>query len=327
MAYKRFQNTVAESQQLLPVAVVIMAAACYLSRLVDDGLWMQLVCLAVTTALLVELNVSNQLLRVASQSSASMFLLLSAAAIFLFPLLPATIMQLCMVAVFFMLFHCRQHHESPGWTFYGFFCLSVASMVFVQVLYYVPVLWLIMAAFLRSMTARTFWASVLGVITPYWLAAPAAFYFLGTETIIAHFQQLGYFAPLGIVPNLNEHEWLALGWTLLLALTGTIHYLRQGYQDKIRTRLLHQALITMMVVTLLFLFLQPQHFHLLLSILIVCAAPLIAHFLTLTHTWLTNIAFYLIFLITLIIIVYNVWMPSSNFLSVTVTQVCSYLPL
>ena len=56
-------------------------------------------------------------------------------------------------------------------------------------------------------------------------------------------------------------------------------------------------------------------------------SPLIAHYLTLTHTWLTNISFYLIILGTLAIIAYNSWTPSSNFLSAMVTQACLYLPL
>ena len=67
MAYKRFQNTVAESKLLLPFSIAVTAAALYLSGIVDGGWWVQLMCLVVSTALLVELNNTNQLLRVVSQ--------------------------------------------------------------------------------------------------------------------------------------------------------------------------------------------------------------------------------------------------------------------
>jgi hypothetical protein len=327
MAFKRFQNSVAESRFLLPLSALITAGACYLSGLVTDGLWMQLVCLALSVVLVVELNNTHLLLRVPSLSTPSFLLLLTAVAIFIFPDLRACIIQLCGIAVYFTLFHCEQRRPSPGWVFYGFFCIGLASMVWVQMLYYVPVMWLLMATHLRAMTAKTFWASVLGLLAPYWIGMGYYLYQGGVESLGAHFAQLWAFGALGDYSMLNEHHWLAIGWTVLLAFIGIVHYIRKGYQDKIRTRLLTQIFIVVDVLSIAFLFLQPQHYPLLMALIIVNTAPLVAHFITLTHTWLTNMAFFFIIVITLAIIFYNVWMPSSNFLSVTATQVCSYLPL
>ena len=327
MAFKRFQNIVAESRFLLPLSAIITAGACYMVGLVDNALWMQLVCLVLSTALMVELNNANQLLRVVSQATPAFLLLLTGVSIFIFPDLRSGIVQLCGIAVYFMIFHCEQRKASPGWVFYGFFCLGLASMVFVQMLYYVPVLWLLMATHLRAMTAKTFWASVLGLLAPYWIGMGYYLYQGGVESLGAHFAQLWAFGALGDYSMLNEHHWLAIGWTVLLAFIGIVHYIRKGYQDKIRTRLLTQIFIVVDVLSIVFLFLQPQHYPLLMALIIVNTAPLVAHFITLTHTWLTNMAFFFIIVITLAIIFYNVWMPSSNFLSVTATQVCSYLPL
>ena len=64
-----------------------------------------------------------------------------------------------------------------------------------------------------------------------------------------------------------------------------------------------------------------------MPIIIVNTAPLIAHYMTLTHSWYTNFSFSLIILITLAITAYHIWMPSSNFLSAMVMSACSYLPL
>lgn len=327
MAYKRFQNTFTESKFFLPLAITVMAGATYLYGLVGEGWWMQLTCLAVSTLLLLILNSSHQLIRVTSQATPAMFLLLVAAAIFIFPDLMAEIMTLCFIALLFMLFHCQQRDVSPGWVFYGFFCLGLASMVFVQALYYVPLLWVLMARCLRAFTVKTFWASIIGILTPYWIAGPFIVYFLGTNKAVTHFAHLAQFQPLGDYSMLGEHEWLAVGWTALLAIIGIIHYINQGYQDKLRTRLLHEMVIIIDIATFIFLALQPQHFKMLLGVAIANTSLLIAHYLTLTHTFLTNISFYLILAITLIIIAYNTWMPSSNFLSVMVTQACSYLPL
>ncbi len=327
MAYKRFQNTVTESKFFLFFSVATSASACYLTGLVPDALWMQLVCLFVSTVLMLELNSSHQLLRVQSHATPAMFLLLSSTAIFTFPDLEAGIVQLCAIAVYYMLFHCHLHHPSPGWTFYGFFCLGLASMVFVQMLYFIPVLWLLMSICLRSMNARTFSASLLGLMSPYWLAAPIFLYISTPAAAWGHFCELGKFHPMGDYSMMGEHEWLSYGWLCFLSLISIIHYANQGYQDNIRTRMLHEIFITIDLLAIGFLALQPQHHHMLMCIIIVNASPLIAHYLTLTHTWLTNISFNLIILITLAIIFYNVWMPSSNFLSAMVTQACLYLPL
>ena len=184
-----------------------------------------------------------------------------------------------------------------------------------------------MAACLRAFTAKTFWASVLGLLTPYWLAGPVIIFLSGPEVVAAHFIRLAQVEAIGDYSMLGEHEWLAMGWTAFLALIGIVHYANQGYQDKLRTRLLHEMFITIDLVTLIFLALQPQHYKILLAVAIANTSPLIAHYLTLTHTWLTNISFYLIILGTLAIIAYNSWTPSSNFLSAMVTQACLYLPL
>ena len=327
MAYKRFQNTFTESKFFLPLAIAVTGGAVCLYGLVGEGWWMQLTCLAISTLLLMILNSSHQLIRVASQASPAMFLLLMAAAVFIIPDLLAEIMTLCFIALLFMLFHCQQRDVSPGWVFYGFFCLGLASIAFVQAFYYVPLLWVLMSTCLRAMTAKTFWASILGIITPYWIAGPVIIYFMGTDVVAAHFTKLAQFQPLGDYSMLGEHEWLAVGWTALLAIIGIIHYANQGYQDKLRTRLLHEMVIVIDIATFIFLALQPQHFTMLLGVAIANTCLLIAHYLTLTHTFLTNISFYFILAITLAIIAYNTWMPSSNFLSVMATQACSFLPL
>ena len=76
---------VMESKMLLPFCVVVAAAALYLAGVVEGGWWIQTACLAVSVMLIGELSSSNQLLRVVSQSTPSMYLLLVAVAIYLFP--------------------------------------------------------------------------------------------------------------------------------------------------------------------------------------------------------------------------------------------------
>jgi lipopolysaccharide export LptBFGC system permease protein LptF len=65
--------------------------------------------------------------------------------------------------------------------------------------------------------------------------------------------------------------------------------------------------------TAVFIILQPQHYDMLIRILIISVSPLIAHFLSLTHTRITNIAFYVICGACLVLTLLNLWMPSLTF--------------
>jgi len=97
------------------------------------------------------------------------------------------------------------------------------------------------------------------------------------------------------------------------ALTGFIHYWRSSYNDSIRVRQLYGCFSLMTLVTLALLALQPQHYDMLMHLLIVNVSPLIAHFLSLTHTRITNIAFYVITAAVVILTIFNLWMPSLKF--------------
>ena len=104
-----------------------------------------------------------------------------------------------------------------------------------------------------------------------------------------------------------------MAYVAVLSLTGIIHFVRNSYKDKIRTRMLYEMFITMVVVTMVFMVLQPQHSEKIMGILIVSAEPLTGHFLALTSTKVTNIAFIVILATTLIITAINIWVPLSTF--------------
>lgn len=314
MAFKRFQNVVAESRFTFPFFALLTIAVCVKSGMVEQRLWVQTACLALSTYLMIELNNVNQLLRIYSRMVSASFLLLTSVSCFLYPDLLVSIITLCTAALYVSLFHCYQLRMSAGWVYYGFLCVGLASLVFVQYLYFVPFIWAVMIFNLRTMRARSFSASLLGILTPYWFASIYLLYMGQYEWIPQHFMELAVYGPICDYTILNEHQLVTFAFIGLLALTGIIHYLRNGYADKIRTRMYFQIFVVMDIAALVFIVLQPQHYNLLLAFIIVNTSPLIAHFITLTHTWITNIVFYLILLLAFAIIAYHLWMPSSIFL-------------
>ena len=101
-------------------------------------------------------------------------------------------------------------------------------------------------------------------------------------------------------------------WVLIiiLAIIGTIHFLRRSFLDKIRTCMLFHIFIHVNVLIVVFIILQPQHFDVLLKLMMVNTSILIAHYIALTRTRTTNISFYFMIAAALFLTIYNLWIPS-----------------
>ena len=297
----------------MPIAVVIAATIWYLGGVVENRLFLQLGLVACSTLLMVELNNGHALIRIYSRMVSCVFLALTSASTFLFPSLRTWIVALCFVSFFLIIFHAYQDKHSPGWHFYAFLCLGIASTIFAQTFFFVPILWLLTATFLNSASFRTFWASLFGLMLPYWFLLPISAYNGHLDSLRLHFEALVHFQPLFMYDGLDEHRVITFLIVSIFALTGIIHFWRNSFMDKIRTRMFYEVLIVNTLVTMVFIMLQPQHIDTLLGILIVSSSAIIAHFITLTHTRFTNLSFIFMLLLVIFLTVYNLWMPSLMF--------------
>jgi hypothetical protein len=232
-------------------------------------------------------------------------------ACFLFPSLYGNLTQLCIVAFYLILFQSYQDKAAAGLTYYGFLCIGLTSLTFVHILYFVPFLWILMLSCLQSFSLRTFFASLLGIITPYWLGICWLVYQGSLPLFVDHFAPLIRFHTPFDFSILNNCQMTTFAFVILLALIGAVHYFRTYYSDKIRTRQLFVIFIWIDLLTVAFICLQPQYYDPLIRILIINTAPLIGHFIALTHTKITNITFYLICITALLLTGYNLWMSSS----------------
>lgn len=260
---------------------------------------------------MVLLNNSNALIRIYSRVISVTFLILSCMACFLFSSLYGNLTQLCIVAFYLILFQSYQDKTAAGLTYYGFLCIGLTSLTFVHILYFVPFLWILMLSCLQSFSLRTFFASLLGIITPYWLGICWLVYQGSLPLFVDHFAPLIRFHTPFDFSILNNSQMTTFAFVILLALIGAVHYFRTYYSDKIRTRQLFVIFIWIDLLTVAFICQQPQYYDPLIRILIINTAPLIGHFIALTHTKITNITFYLICITALLLTGYNLWMSSS----------------
>lgn len=302
---KRLQNRIAESRFALPVTAVYALVVWLIVCALNCREYAELAVFAVSAYLMVELNNRNALIRIYSRMVSCTFLVLGTMAAPVTGNLDVLVVQLCFIASYLLLFSSYQDKRAQGKMFYAFMFIGIASVIYLQSLFFVPVLWVLAGTNLMAMSWRNFWASIIGLTAPYW--------FIG-----------GYCAITGdfsiIIPHLNLDFWtvcnysstvssgmaVTFGLTLFVAVIGIIHFLRNSYKDKIRTRMIYEMFITLTVFTTALAILQPAYGAQLTGILIVNASILCAHFFALTGTRFTNIAFILLTFLAIAATTFNI---------------------
>ncbi len=305
---KRLQNRIAESRFALPVTAAYAVAVCLAGGIIENRMYVQFCMFALSSLLMVWLNNSNSLIRTYSRMVSCSYIALTMMAFFVFSSLQAMTVQLCVIAAYAALFKSYQDKRSQGLFFYAFLCIGIASTQFIQILFFVPVLLILSATNLMSLSFRSVAASLFGLILPYWFLTGYYVYTDSLDTLYDHFAEIVRFEPLFQYGNTaGAHQLATLAFLVVITLTGMIHFLRTSYKDKIKTRMMYEFVITMNLLTFVFLALQPRHFMYLTAIAIINSSILIAHYITLTKTRITNISFYLLSFATLTLTVYNIW--------------------
>jgi hypothetical protein len=305
---KYTQNKVAESRLALPTTIAYAVVVWLLAGLVQDALWLQFGCFAFAALLMVELNNINALIRIYSRMVSCSFLAMSCMLCFLFPSTSGAIMAPLVIGSMVSLFAGYQDKQAAKPSYYAFLLIGLASLAFVQILFFVPLIWLLMAFLLQCLSWRTWVASILGLLTPYWFGSCWWAWQQDFTFVFNHFMALGDFARPLDFSLLTVPQIVSLAVVMLFAVIGIVHYLRKYHDDKIRIRLIYGVFIWTNLTAALFLLLQPQHYDCLMRMMVINTAPLIGHFLALTRTRWTNMAFYVIVAIVLITTGINLWM-------------------
>ncbi len=292
----------------LPVTAIYVVLVCLAAGLLEGRMWVSFALLSVSSFLMMQLNNANALIRVYSRMVSCTFLVLSTMSTFLLANPVYGGVQLCLVAFYVLFFRAYQDKRAVGSIFYAFLMLGIASIWFVQILFFVPVLWILLYTNVLAGSVRTFFASVLGILLPYWFVEVYYVYIGEPQALIPHFLSLAQFRPLALSLPWTGAQLSATALVLLLTVVGVVHFHRNSYMDKIRTRMLFEVFTAVAICTAVFLFLQPRHVNNLLGLLIVSISPLVGHYVSLTRTRLTNISFFVFLLLALVVTAYNVWM-------------------
>lgn len=313
---KYLQNQIAESRHTLPTVMVYSAVVWLLAGLLTEGWWIQFLLFVVSVFMLMQLNNVNLLIRIYSRMISVSFVILSCASVFLFPSIAGGFVQFCIIASILSLFNTYQELPVIGWLYYAFLFLSMASLVEVRILLYLPLFWFLMLVTIHVRGWRAVMASVLGVLTPYWGMLAWLLYSQRSEfdisQLVSHFGELSVFSTSGFTIS-DLQRMLMFIVVAALGTVGGVHFLMRHYEDKFRVRQLYYSFIYLALYTVVLMFFIPSQYDMLLRILIVTVSPLIGHYFALTNSKGINIFFLATAGVVLLLTLFNLWSSSSAF--------------
>ena len=115
-----------------------------LAGLFQEQWWIQFACFIMSVLLVMRINSKNLLIRIYSRSVSVAFIFLSCAAVFLFPSWTGGIVQLCCIAALMLLFDSYQDQTAVEKAYYAFLLLGISSMLDANIIFYLPLLWIMM---------------------------------------------------------------------------------------------------------------------------------------------------------------------------------------
>ena len=197
---KQLQNTIAESRWTLTVVSVLTTSVWAVVCLNNLSVIAPFLCMLFSTFLMMELNNSNALIRIYSRMVSCCYMLLTTMATFQFVSMRAASVVLCMVGFYTCIFRCYQDQRSPGWVFYAFLCMGFSSIVWVQTLYFVPIVWVLLATKLLAPSVRNYVSSLFGLLLPNLVAFGILLYRGEWQLAVQHFNELINFGTPEILP-------------------------------------------------------------------------------------------------------------------------------
>lgn len=325
---RRFQNRITAGRFTLPAAILISVACWVLTAILlpETGVqkssyfpgevfsrdllpdWasslLSFILYSIIGYFLIELNNAFAIIRMRASVQTAVYFLLIAVCPSLHVLYAGNLAAMVFLIALFFLFKSYQQPRPMSYLFHAFTFIGIGSLLFPQLLFFVPVLW-IGARNFQSLNAKSFFASLTGWSMPYWFLLGYAYFHGQLELFYRPFRELATFVPVSF--DFQPWELATLGYLLVLFLASSIHCLASGYEDKIRTRSYLNFLILLDFCIFVYIVLQPVPGMQLLPILFIGISILAGHLFVLTGSRSSNLFFICALAGLFILFGFNVW--------------------
>ena len=167
MRENRFQINVATGRMTLPVAILF----CLMIWVMSLDSWKDLGTLGITVLtgyLMIETNTAFSLIRTRTSLQVGIYWCLFSALVFLHSFEWSCFAPLAFLMAVMHLYRSYESLYASTSIFHAFFFLAIGSLGFPQLLFFVP-LFLFSTFSFRSLSLKSFFGGLLGIVNPYWI--------------------------------------------------------------------------------------------------------------------------------------------------------------
>lgn len=221
---------------------------------------------------------------------------------YFFPLKPTSLGAFCLIWGIYQLFTSYHDPDSTPKAFNAAFFIGVASLLWVHILWFIPLFWIGMYQF-RSLNIRTFIASLLGVGTVYWFLLAWCVWQGDYSPFTVPFPSLFRF-NLQTMEGVDIVDWLSLAYVIILILISSVYIRMHEYEDSPRTRQFISFLMLFTFWIFCMFVLYEDSSEELLQVACIPSAILIAHYMSVKRNKFTYLLFHftVVFYITLLLV-------------------------
>lgn len=311
MKQRRFQNRVVESVFTLPVSAVFAALMWWFQSGFSTSNLLGLLFCALTAYVILETNNANALIRVRTRFVSCLWIVGAACTTFLHGAVAPLFVAFCLSVSYSQICRTYQRHDAAVQAFHANLFLSIGSLAFPPMLLLSFCYGVYFSVYMRCMNLRLIMASLIALLLPYWFWMGWCVWQENFGLLLAHLSSIAEFR----FPSPEHYGALPIpvlsAWSLvnLLSIVGTVHYLRNRYDDKIKVRMLLYIYVCQTVFFQVAILLQPQFIMFLLPMLMISSSPLVAHYFALTGSRISNLFFFVSLLLFAALAVVNLWNP------------------
>ena len=223
------------------------------------------------------INDIEMLIRERTRLPFMFFVLLISTSAGLIPVKEVSVVLICLIFMIYEFFNSYQLPESTGSFFNAGLLIGIAGLFMPQVLWYVPLLWIGMYQF-RSLSYKSFLASLIGVLIVYWFVIAWCVWFHDFSMFKSLYSSL---AGFNVFSNATLFQYYRIGFAfvVLLLIAASFFIKMDALNNSIRVRQMLSFLLNMSAWTLILLFLYGNDTDFFMAILYIPVSVVIAYFI------------------------------------------------
>ena len=219
----------------------------------------------------------NMLIRERTRLPFMLFILLISTNSELLSVKEITIVLLCLVFMIYELFNTYQLPEATGRLFNAGVLIGVSGLFIPQLLFVMPLLWIGMYQF-RSLSIKSFAASLMGMLIVYWFVLAWCVWEHDFSMFSSLFSSIAKFDIIS-TSILFRYHYVGFAGVVLLLIMALVHIKSDALSNSVRVRLMFSFLLNMSAWSLVMIFLYSNHIDTFSAILYLPVSVLAAYFL------------------------------------------------